>query len=467
MLTFDAVSAKHSLWRSRSGGVKWERVFSGTQANADTLSMVELSPQYGIGSRAVFLSGTSNGNPAMWKSADNGQTFTYRSAPSSIDTWTVVNDNSLFLGSYNGTSGLVYSTENSGFFFSSGVAAGSQPLKSIALSPNYEQDEIIMVGNSNGWVYYSSDNGTSFKPLPKDATSPPLTGSITVAFDAHFATDNTVYAVSNSANKGIYRFIINKSTKWERVDSSLPAGGTLGQLLVSADGTLYAANSQSVNTTASKGGMERSLNPTYSKGPTFETVTLGLDDGVNLSGLWQQGKQLWSIDTQNTRVMTFADSLARPVTLNSPANKTSGTGTSKVTLKWETLSGATEYKWQLDYDADFSAVPADFEGDTEVSSARLPALDTDTTYYWRVRATEPALSPWSTEWSFTTGLGSTAVAPELYSPKAGAEAVSLKPLFQWSAIDGASSYDLMAATNVFFDNPILSKTGGAALPATA
>lgn len=467
MLTFDAVSLKHSLWRSHNGGTKWERAFAGSLPNVDTLSMVEVSPQYGAGTHGVFLAGTSNGLPAMWKSADDGQTFTCRVAPAAIDAWLAVDDNSLFLGSYNGTSGLVYSTGNSGFFYSDAVAAGSLPLKSSATSPNYNKDQTLLVGNSNGWVYYSSDNGTSFKPLPLDATSPPLSGSIFVAFDAEFESNHTVYAASNQASKGIYRFVIGKSTRWERVDTTLPAGGTLNQLIVSADGTLYAANTQSTNSTASKGGIERSLDPAYSLGPTFETVTRGLDDGINLGGLWLQGNQLWSIDTANTRVMTFIDSLSRPVTIASPSDGATATGTSNIILKWAALSGATEYKWQLDYDTDFSSVPSGFEGTTQASSVRLPALDADTTYYWRVRATKPVLSRWSTGASFTTGLGTAVVVPELYSPKAGAEGVSLKPLFQWSAIVGASNYELMVAADVFFAKPVITKTADAALPATA
>ncbi|MBI2850577.1 MAG: fibronectin type III domain-containing protein [Chloroflexi bacterium] len=112
-------------------------------------------------------------------------------------------------------------------------------------------------------------------------------------------------------------------------------------------------------------------------------------------------------------------------------------------------------------------MPAGFEGNTQAGSARLPSLDADTTYYWRVRATKPALSPWSAVSSFTTGLGAAIVAPELYSPKAGAEGVSLKPLFQWSAIAGASSYEFILAANVSFSNPVIMKTGADALPATA
>jgi len=467
MLTFDGTHTEHSLWRSLNGGKRWERVFTSTLANVDTINLVELSPIYANGSKVVFLAGTGNGNPAIWKSTDNGQTFIYRFAPSSVDVWTVVNDNTLFLGSYNGSSGLVYSTTNSGFFYSAGVVAGSQSLESIALSPNYKQDGIILISNTNGWIYCSSDNGTTFKPLPLGATSPPLNGSIDVAFDSKFASNNTIYAASNSADKGIYRFIINKSTEWESIDSALPVGGTCSQLAVSADGPLYAINSQAVDTTKKEGGMERSLNPTYPLGPTFETVTRGLDDDVTLNGLWLRGNQLWSIDTINTRLMTYIDSLALPVTLTSPPDKAPGTGTRNVILEWETLRGATEYKWQLDYDTDFSTVPTDFEGDTRASSVRLPALDTDTTYYWRVRVTGPVLSRWSAKWSFVTRLGSTVFAPELLSPKAGINEISLKPLFQWSAIGGAESYELIVSTDVSFANPIIVKIGDYALPATA
>ena len=168
--------------------------------------------------------------------------------------------------------------------------------------------------------------------------------------------------------------------------------------------------------------------------------------------------------------MTYTDSLALPITLTSPPDKAPGIGTGNVILEWETLQGATSYKWQLDYDTDFSTVPSEFEGDTKASSARLPALETATTYYWRVRVTEPVLSQWSAKWSFTTSLGTlgtTVTAPELYSPKAGANEVPLRPIFQWSALAGSDSYELLVATDASFSNPIIVKIGDYALPATA
>lgn len=464
MLTYHT-GGEHSLWRSLNDGAIWERVYTSALADVDQIDRVTLSPQYDNDNQVVFIAGSSNGKPATWKSTDNGQSFRRRTVPFPIDTWTVVDDITLFIGSYDGSNGLVYLTTNSGLTYSDGAVVGSQSLNSIVLSPNYDEDETILVGNKDGWVYWSEDNGASFKPLPPYATSKPLSGTITVAFDPKYSTNDTVYAASDTADKGIYRFTIGKSDAWEAIDS--PTGGMIGQMIVSAEGTLYAANFKA------DGGMERCLNPTYPLGPTFETVTKGLDEGAKLIGLWLSDNRLWSIDTEHTKLMTYSDSLAQPVSLTSPPDQAPGVGTivndtvRNISLDWETLDGADEYEWQLDYDTDFSTVPDGFEDTTKASSAQLPALDPATTYYWRVRASEPVSSPWSDKWSFITSLGTEALAPKLESPQAGASGVSVKPIFQWSAIAGADSYELVVSTEAVLDNPTILKTGAYALPTTA
>ena len=471
MLTF---GGKHSLWRSPDAGTTWERLLSSNLANVDNLALVQLSPQYGNGSQIVFLVGSSNGRPSIWRSTDHGQTYTRRftSDPTTgasfpIDTWAVVNDTTLFIASHDGSNGLVYHTTNSGLAYSTGVVAGNQSIHSVVLSPNYEQDKNILLGNTNGWVYWSDDTGDSFKRLPPDATSPPLTGMLTVAFDPDFDSNRTVYAASDNADQSIHRFIIGTSTDWESIDSTLPSGGMLNQVIVTTDGTLYAANGKA------DGGMERCFNPTFSLGPSFETVTRGLSDGATLYGLWRCQNRLWSVDTTNIKLMTFSDSLTSPVILNSPANAASGIGTltnhaiNNVSLDWNTLKGATSYQWQLDYDTDFSTVPDGFEGNTRASTVRLPALEPATTYYWRVRVTAPVLSMWSAKWSFTTSLDTEAIAIKLESPKAGASDVPVKPLFQWSAVAGADAYELLVSRDVHFASPSITKMGAYALTSTA
>ncbi len=460
MLTF---GSEHSLWRSLNGGASWERVYTSTLAYVDLIDRVALPPQYDNGNRVVFLAGISNGSPAIWKSTDNGQSFTYRCVPFPIDAWAVVDDTTLFTGSYDGSNGLVYLITDSGY--SEGAIAGDKSLNSIVLSPNYDEDETILVGNKDGWVYWSEDNGQSFEPLPLDATSKPLSGNITVAFDPKYGSNNTVYAASDTVGAGIYRFIIGNSDKWKSIDN--PIGSIMGQMIVSTEGVLYAANFKA------DGGMERCLDPTYSLGPTFETVTKGLDEGATLIGLWLVEHQLWSIDTTHIKLMTYTDSLTQPVSLTSPLDEAPGVGllvddtVRKISLDWETLEGADEYKWQLNYDTDFSSVPDDFEDTTKASSARLPDLEPDTTYYWRVRATEPVLSPWSEKWSFTTGIGQAVTAPNLESPEAGASGLPVDPIFQWSAIAGADGYELVVSTDANFGNPTILKTDSYALPTNA
>jgi photosystem II stability/assembly factor-like uncharacterized protein len=462
MITF---GGEHSLWRTLNGEKTWERVFSSSLGNIDAFDSVRLPPRYDSDNETVFIAGTLNGNPSTWQSRDNGQTFACRAAPFPIDTWAVADTNTLFIGSFDGTSGLVYRSTNGGVSFAEGIVAGNQSLNSIAISPDYADDETLLVGNSDGWVFWSNDNGLSFAPLPPNATTKPLSGNIAVAFDPGYSENSTVYAASKSADKGIYRFVIGRSDKWENIDS--PGGGAIGQLMPSAEGTLYGINLKA------DGGMERCLNPTYPLGPTFETVTRGLDDGATLIGLWLSGNQLWSVDSAHASLITYLDSLTVPITLTSPADEATGMGmiindaVKNISLDWETLEGATEYKWQLDYDNEFSSVPEGFEGDTGASSAQLPALDPTTTYYWRVRATEPVLSPWSDKWSFTTSFGTEAYAPELESPEAGATDVPLRPIFQWSAVAGADGYELVVSTHEAVDNPTILKTGSFALPNTA
>ena len=465
---------EHSLWRTADEGETWERVFSSALESVDSLSLVSLSPEYGGASQVVFLAGESHGRPAVWKSGDNGRSFSRRLALDpdsgsllSIDTWAIVDDDSLFIGSYDGGEGLIYYSPNGGFYYEAGAAAGSQSLHDIALSPDYKHDGTILVGNTDGEVFLSDDGGSSFRPLPVDAAAPPLAGEVTVAFDPAFADNDIVYAASRSTDSGVHRFTAGNSVEWEAIDSTLPEGGTLDRLAINGDGTLYTVN------TDADGGMERSLNPGYAAGATFETVTRGLSDGATLSGLWQHGNRLWSIDTTGTRLLTFVDTFTVAAALTSPANQTQGIGTlsnhtvNNITIDWEALSGATTYEWQLDFDTDFSSVPEGFEGTTQATSVRLPTLEPATRYYWRVRVSSPVSSPWSRKQSFTTNLDTEAVALKLESPTAGALTVPVHPIFQWDAITGADRYELLVSTDINFSNPSIVKIGAYALESTA
>jgi photosystem II stability/assembly factor-like uncharacterized protein len=468
MLTF---GNGHSLWRSRNGGSNWERILSRYLASVDTLKMIGLPPGYGEDSQTVYLAGESNGNPAIWQSTDDGQSYRRRfaydpvtGAALPIDAWTMIDDVSLIIGSYDGSSGIVYLTTNGGFTYEEGIAAGNQSLNSLAISPFYRQDGTILAGNTNGWVYILTDNGTSFRPLPGNVASPPLAGLITIAFDSSYNDNHIVYAASDSPNGGIHRINTATGREWESIDSSLPAGATINRIVISSEGILYATNSKA------NGGMERCLYPAITINRVFERVTNHLDSGATLMGLWQSGHQLWSIDTTNNCLLTLRDTLTVPVAPAAPADKTSGIGNisshtvRNINLDWETLEGATSYQWQCDYSSEFASISGSLEDTTSASSVRLPALEPATTYHWRVRVNAPVLSPWSEKRAFTTSLDNEVITLKPESPAAGAASVSIRPSFQWTALSGASAYELLVADNPDFNRPVVIKIEEYALP---
>ncbi len=466
-----------SLWRSMDDGYSWERLLYSNSPSVDGLTYVNLPPEYGTDCLTLFVAGQSNDLPAILESKDNGQSFQYwythdpaTGAVFSIDVWAISDENTLYIGSYNGSQAMIYTTTNHGYSFSQGTPVGTHPLRSLALSPNFKNDGIILVGNENGWVYWSNDNGASFQTLPADAATAPLDGEISVVFDPEFKTNHTIYAASNSVDSGIYRFIIGSSDSWEQIDNTLPTGAVINRLTFSVGGILYAANEHS------DGGMERCLNPRYSLGPVFETVTRGLSDGATLMGLWQRNHQLWSLDNHDfndVKLLTYNDTMSLSPTQISPENEVSGIGSlvdhsiRNITIDWETLEGTTSYEWQCNYITDFSTIPDGLHGTTAASSVRLPALEPTTTYYWRVRACAPVLSPWSEKRSFTTSMDTESVNLKPETPSPGALGVAIKPVFQWTAVISAEAYELLIATDADFNHPVIIKMNEYALKTNA
>ena len=241
----------------------------------------------------------------------------------------------------------------------------------------------------------------------------------------------------------------------------MPAGACINQLGTSSAGTLYGVYSRNVAGQNNKGGVERSLDPTYNLGPSFVTLTGGVDDGVTLNNLRIQGNNLWTIDSTNAKLLTYSDGAFSTLTLVSPANNSPGLATHNVMISWKSKEGVTSYHWQLDTDKDFTSVPAGFEGNTESPSARLPALESDTTYYWRIRADAPVTSPWSDKRSFTTVMSTQVVAPGLLEPESSVLA-AIKPNFRWTAFSGAEYYDLQVARDENFLDLVVNKSGDTA-----
>ncbi len=175
-------------------------------------------------------------------------------------------------------------------------------------------------------------------------------------------------------------------------------------------------------------------------------------DGVSFSP-WSAS---WSFQTQLL--------LAAP-SLISPANFTTGVSMSGVQLMWNTVANALQYEYA--YSSDPSFASGVVSGLVTPANAMTGALNTYTTYYWRIRAVNGSVySPWSVTWSFETELQ--LVAPVLVSP---ADLSTNIPqggtLLTWNNIANASGYEYEYTTDPSFASGVVSGTTGSLSVSTA
>jgi len=120
-------------------------------------------------------------------------------------------------------------------------------------------------------------------------------------------------------------------------------------------------------------------------------------------------------------------------------------------LDWAEANRAETYKLQVSLDSEFTNTVIDSSGIVN-TMLQVPALDFETVYYWRVRATNSlGDSDYSETWSFTTGTEPLAVppAPQLLSPENGALDIELEVQFSWEASGEADTYKFQLS---LFDN---------------
>ena len=129
--------------------------------------------------------------------------------------------------------------------------------------------------------------------------------------------------------------------------------------------------------------------------------------------------------------------------LTSPSDGVIGVSTTP-TLQWSGGGTDVAYRVQVAFDSGFAVPVYDKNGITASSQQVTPALNYDTTYYWRVDATNPGgTSKWSATRSFITQTKSGLPrAPRLITPVNGAINQATTLLFYWNAISGATIYEL-------------------------
>jgi hypothetical protein len=355
--------------------------------------------------------------------------------------------------------------------------------------------ETILVGGKNGDVAYSTDGGESFTRIPEVIGSG--SSDVQVIADANYQENQTIYAATNVADEGIWRWVIGVSTEWEQIDkpiTKLGEGEKIGSLAIGPEGTLYALRTEPASSTS--GGVTRSLNPSALDPANieFDLVNDALPAGttfgptpafpntlscLKLSGDAKQN-ELWAIDGANQVIYRYQDTLCKlgpTPEMPKPGGivpiDSSGYITN-LTLGWEELVGATRYEAAIYLNTDAT------QGVWSGTSYGIEIVATDgsnpaqllsgTSYYWRVRAIEPVKSPWSETRSFSPALGAAQWSPLAtstgVSPSPGAANMPIRPAFAWNPADGATSYEFVLARDSQFTDVVVALTGADALSIT-
>jgi hypothetical protein len=139
-------------------------------------------------------------------------------------------------------------------------------------------------------------------------------------------------------------------------------------------------------------------------------------------------------------------------TLSAPSNGATGVSTAP-TLSWSAASGATSYDVYFG-----TATSPAFYSNTASTSLPLSALSNGTTYYWRVVAKNSCGSAASSSTSsFTTVTSCTLPGtPTVSAPANGATGVATSTTLSWSAVSGATGYDVYFGTSAspaFYSSP--------------
>ncbi|NJN44653.1 MAG: hypothetical protein HC806_08005, partial [Anaerolineae bacterium] len=127
-------------------------------------------------------------------------------------------------------------------------------------------------------------------------------------------------------------------------------------------------------------------------------------------------------------------------------------------VKWSEVPGTTNYNIQFSNSIGFSTIV--YQQNTANTSytphtSNVLSLIPDGVWYWRVRATAPLTTEYSTPMEFTKQWGSPSNGPGLISPSDGATLDFYEyPTFTWNKVMGAASYRLEIDTDTSFAFPL-------------
>ncbi len=160
---------------------------------------------------------------------------------------------------------------------------------------------------------------------------------------------------------------------------------------------------------------------------------------------------LWYVNTTRNEVVHLVPDTKPVVMLTYPANNAKKIPLNDA-LRWS-AANATSYRVELS-----NSLGTVLDTTTNLLTLPLPSLEYNTTYYWRVQATNTEdTSVWSATWSFTTAIPAPAQVTLVYPPNQAVN-VTTEPVFIWNSVPNADQYHIDVATDSEFTAKLLDLT---------
>jgi hypothetical protein len=446
-VTMANTDGEEYVFVTTNGGTSWMRIYAESPvAPATSVNlMVSASTAYATDSTVVI----SDGSSLLHESTNGGISFSsVGSAATTVSSIFVINASNIFVGTTGGT----YKVGS----FAQGATDGTA-VTSFALSPEDKTLATFLVGQSDGTVWQTTNNGGSFTEI---GAAPGSVNALNPVTYVAYGTDGTIYAAEGT---GVF--------SWS---TTAAAWSNLGPTLVSAKGLAVASNNvlYVMDSTAANLVL-RSVNPNQENtaaggAPTFNTMNFGTVSGTNNADILTSmavlsataGDTVLVMDTGFTPVLPavqtlvtggvegciegFVDTMAVAPTKLVPANNAVVSlpgNTMNVTLSWAAVPGATSYQVVVNG----SVVTVAGQSFTTDTNSYTLTVNYGSAYTWSVypysvvaipagNQPAPFLGLSSPTQNFTTALAPILVTPIPFNPAQGASNVPLSNFtFTWPA----------------------------------
>ena len=488
-----APATKLSVWRKTTA---WERVFTLSGLTTTAPYIVRVAPENADNVYVVNTAGTD-----MYYSGDKGEkSWALRSL---IETPKDVAVESAQVVYALTAAGKVFKSINAGFTWDTGTTTGLSGASTIV---SIAKDQLI-VGGSAGTVAWSTDGSASATTwVAKTSGVFVGTAGNVMATANTLSTGGFIYVATDTPGQDIKRWKVGTSVAWDDIVNGTLTGGVFS--IGVRDGVV---NVVSYDATSGVSWLIRNIDPTtadssanwssawrtgdatgplsqpgYPTGSTAAGSSLGLS-WMNRTRALQattDGK-VWVINskavvantgsgggTGSDGLYSLQDTVYKTApTATTPADKAAPqtnpvSGRAQdIAFSWARLSLSTVYSLQVALDSAFKqiiinaspttildpvvSVVGPFQ--TAAGEGRQYEFSPGVTYYWRVKATQPLESTWSTTRSFT--FSSLDKPFSLASPAVGEKDVSVKPILTWTVYTGAKWYELTVSEDPTFAIP--------------